>query len=226
MDRPLFVVIDGLDECDRASRNSLLKLLKTLSQKTMTLKIILSSRPHFEMLERDDVITEFTVKNRLPFLSEDVRALVVEKLSQSAQGSGIWMKMVVELIEARKIRALGMMRYFLAQLPLPGQLSRLYSSLLSRCTSNDFENEQLAVMALKLLAATRRPLSIPELAWAVALGAAQQQVTTIAALAKLVDHERVISLIYLFVARIKFSDEKKRQVRIVHQSVKEFIIKE
>ncbi len=52
LDRPLFVIIDGLDECDRASQKSLLKSLKTLSQKTLRLKIILSSRPQEEILEQ------------------------------------------------------------------------------------------------------------------------------------------------------------------------------
>jgi hypothetical protein len=48
----------------------------------------------------------------------------------------------------------------------------------------------------------------------------------VAALAKLVDHQRVISLIQLFVAYVDFGNVKKRQVRLVHQSVKEFIIRE
>jgi hypothetical protein len=64
------------------------------------------------------------------------------------------------------------------------------------------------------------------IAWAVALGAAQKVVTTVAALAKLVDHQRVMSLIQPFVAHVDFSDVKKRQVRLVHQSVKEFVIRE
>ncbi len=131
--------------------------------------------------------------------------------------------MVVELIEVRGIRALGPMRLFLEEIPLPGQLSKLYVTLLTRSTSNDPGNQELASIALKLLAATRRPLSILELAWAVALSAAQQEVTTVAALAKLVDHQRVMSLIQPFITRINFSDVRKRQIRLIHQSVKEFI---
>ena len=241
LDRPLFVVIDGLDECDRASRNSLLKLLKTLSQKTPRLKIILSSRPQEEILEqlnemaridlgpdakRDGIIARQTVERQLFYLSKDVRALVIDMTTRLAQGSAIWTKMVVEFIEVRGIRALGPMRLFLEDVPLPGQLSKLYVTLLTRSTSNDPGNQELASIALKLLAVTRRPLSIMELAWAVALSAAQQEVTTVAALAKLVDHQRVMSLIQPFVTRIDFSDVRKRQIRLIHQSVKEFIIAE
>ncbi len=241
IDRPLFIVIDGLDECDRASQNNLLRSLKILMEKTPRFKVILSSRPQEEILEqldgiakidlgsdveRDRVIVENTVERKLFYLSKDVRALVTETLSRLAQGSAIWTKMVVELIEVRRIRALDPMEDFLEKIPLPEQLSELYVNLISRCTSNDPENQKLATTALEVLAITRRPLSILELAWAVALGAAQKRVTTVAALAKLVDHQRVMSLIQPFVAHVDFDDVKKRQVRLVHQSVKEFIVRE
>ncbi|KAI9652058.1 MAG: hypothetical protein M1831_007250 [Alyxoria varia] len=241
LDRPLFIVIDALDECDRDSRNRVIKLLKTLLHKNPRLKILLSSRSEEEILEqldktvrvdlvsnvgRDGVIVEHTVQKRLAYLSRDVKALVIRELSRLAQGSAIWTKMLIELIEVRGIRALDPMRQFLERMPLPNQLSELYSSLLSRCTSNDPENRELAIIALKLLAVTRRPLSILELAWAVALAAARQNVTTVAALAKLIDHQRVLALIHPFITRIDFGDVTKRQVRLVHQSVKDYIQKE
>jgi KAP family P-loop domain len=39
LDRPLFIVIDGLDKCDRASQNSLLKSFKILLQSIRGLKL-------------------------------------------------------------------------------------------------------------------------------------------------------------------------------------------
>ena len=241
LDRPFFVVIDGLDECDRASRKNLFKLLTTLSQKTPRLKVILSSRPEEEILKqldkvaridlssdahRDAVIVRHTVEGQLSHLSEDVRALITKTLSRLAQGSAIWTKMVVELIAVRRIRALGPMRLFLEEMPLPEQLTKLYAAMISRHSSDDSENKELAATALKLLAAAWRPLSIQEVAWAVALAVAQHEVATVAALAQLVDHERVMSLIHPFITRIDFNDVRKRQVRLVHQSVKDFIIRE
>ncbi|MCJ1435357.1 hypothetical protein MMC27_004729 [Xylographa pallens] len=241
LDRPLFVVIDGLDECDRASRNSLLKLLKVLSQETPRLKVILSTRPQEEILEqldemarielgsdiqRDGIIVKQTVERQLYYLSEDVRALVIDRTTRLAQGSAIWTRMVVELIEVRGIRALGPMQLFLEEIPLPRQLSKLYFTLLTRSTSNDSGNQELASNALKILAVARRPLSILELAWAVALSTAQQKVTTAAALDKLVDNQRLMSMIQPFITRIDFNNIRKRQVRLIHQSVKEFIIAE
>ncbi|KAM0424851.1 hypothetical protein ACHAPT_009907 [Fusarium lateritium] len=241
IDRPLFFVIDGLDECDRASRSILLASLENLSQKIPRLKVVLSCRPQEEILgqmdgmakinlvcdaKRDGVIVEKTVKRRLFYLSEDVKTLVMERLSRLAQGSAIWTKMVIELIEVRGIRAPGPMRLFLEELQLPGQLSGLYATLFSRCSSDDPENKELASTALRILATARRPLSIMELAWAATLGTTRREVTTVAALGDLVDHQRVMSLVHPFISRLDFSDVKKRQIRLVHQSVKEFITEE
>ncbi|GKZ25938.1 hypothetical protein AbraIFM66951_002452 [Aspergillus brasiliensis] len=236
-DRPVFFVIDGLDECDRTSRGGFLHLLEMLSEKVPSLRILLSSRPEQEILEqlgeiavieltsnagRDRVVVEKLVQDQLSYLSVDVKALVQERLSRSAQGSAIWTKMVVELIKVRRIRAADPMQWFLANMPLPRQLSDLYATLFLRCTSDEPENQELASTALKLLAVAYRPLSLLELAWAATLGVAH--VTTVDALASLVDYERIISLIYPFIARVDMSDVRRRQVRLVHQSVKEFIL--
>ncbi|KAG9188865.1 hypothetical protein G6011_07570 [Alternaria panax] len=239
LDRLLFIVIDGLDECDSTSRNTLLKYLKRLSTKTPRLRIFLSSRPEEEILrqlsqvpridmksdaDRDSVIVRHTVEGRLSHLSTDVRKLVTDTLSRRAKGSAIWSKMAIELIEVRKISAPGPMRRFLEEMPLPGQLSSLYDKLLLRNSSDDIENQELATMALKLLAVACRPLSIQELAWAVALAATRAKVNTVAALSELVDHQRITGLIHPFINRIDFTDTKKRQVQFVHQSVREYII--
>ncbi|KFZ04192.1 hypothetical protein V502_10338 [Pseudogymnoascus sp. VKM F-4520 (FW-2644)] len=241
LDRPLFIVIDGLDECDRESRNSLLRSLKILSQKTPRLKIMLSSRPQEEIMEqlngmakidlgpdtkRDRIIAEVTVERRLSHFSKDVRTLVTDSLSRLAKGSAIWTKMVVELIGVRQISAPNPMQAFLEKIPLPAQLSELYVKLFSRYTANDPENQKLAATALNILAVTRRSLSILELSWAVALDAVQEGVTTVAALAKLVDHHRVMNLIQPFISQIDFGDLKKRQVGLHHKSAQEFIVRE
>lgn len=239
LDRPLFIVIDGLDECDRASRKTLLGLLKTVSQKTPRLKILLSSRPEKEILDqlkdastidlgsdhqRDAAIVRYSVENQLSYLSEDVRVLVIETLSRLARGSAIWTRMTVKLIEIRRIEEFGPMRNFLEQMQLPERLSDLYVSMMSRYSSDDPENMELATIALKLLAVACRPFSIQELAWAVALAAAQHKINSVSALAQRVDQQRVMNLIHPFITRTDFSDSRKRQIRLVHQSVKEFII--
>ncbi|PYH50974.1 uncharacterized protein BO96DRAFT_488655 [Aspergillus niger CBS 101883] len=214
-DRPVFFVIDGLDECDRTSRGSFLHLLEMLSGKVPSLRILLSSRPEQEILEqlgetavmeldanteRDTVVVERLVQDQLSYLLIDVKALVQKRLSHSARGSAIWTKMIVELIKVRRIRAIDPMQRFLENMLLPRRLSDLYETLLFCCTSDEPENQELAAT----------------------LGLAH--VTTVDALASLVDHERIMSLIHPFIARVDMSDVKRRQVRLVYQSVKKFIL--
>ena len=74
------------------------------------------------------------------------------------------MKIVVELIEVRRITALGSIRLFLEEMPLPKQLLKLYITMISRHSSDNTENKQLVAIALKLLATAWRPLSIQEIA--------------------------------------------------------------
>lgn len=241
LDRPLYLVLDGLDECDTGSRDVLLQTLRGLSQKTSGLKVVLSSRPWGDILdqldevpkidvgtdpERDRIIAQKTVETKLAPLDADTRRLVVERLSLSAQGSAIWTKMTVEVIAAHKIRAPGRMKKFLDDLPQPRKLSELYAGLFLRCAGDEPEAQDMAATALEVLGAARRRLSILELAWAVALGTAGPDVTTIAEVEELVDGKGVMALIQPFVAPVDFNDLKKRQVVVVHQSAKEFILSE
>ncbi|WPH01822.1 Hypothetical protein R9X50_00467600 [Acrodontium crateriforme] len=239
LERSLFIVIDGLDECDRTSRIRLLRLLQKSAESNKRLKILVCSRPNEEILQRfddlaridlisdshrDRMIVEHTVKLQLMYLPQNVKELVIDHLSSMAQGSAIWTKMVVKLIEERQIRALGPMKHFLGKIPLSGQLSILYDDLLSRCTSNVPDNQNLAKSALSLLAASSRPLSRTELAWAAALATAPPDVKSIAALSELVDEERLIGLVRPFVATFKSDEIKNDRFRLVHQSVKEYVI--
>ncbi|KAG2002730.1 hypothetical protein GB937_009603 [Aspergillus fischeri] len=235
INRPIYFVIDGLDECDRASRGSLLHILGTLLWKARRLKILLSTHPKQMILEqlgeaawikldhnaeRDAIVADKIIENQLSYLSPNVKILVCDQLSRLAQGSAIWMKMIVKLIKVRKISAINPIRHFMQNIPLPKQLTSLYATLFSHSTSDDPENQQLASTALKLLAVTHRPFSILELAWAVTLDFTH--VTTVNDLACLVDHQRIMSLIHPFIARVDLKDVRAHQVHLVHQSVKEF----
>jgi hypothetical protein len=238
VDRPIFIIIDGLDECDRESREQILRLLNNASQKSARVKTMLLSRPSEEIIEqlslaaridfktdtrRDAVIASHAVESQLSHLSADVRYLITETVSRRAQGSAIWTKMMINLIQVRRHRALGPISDLLEDASAPESLSSLYNTLLFRCSSGDLENYDIGSTALRLLAVARRPLSITELAWTVAMAISPPHVTTIAALSRLVDHHRVFECIHPFITQIDYSDLQKRQVGLVHQSVREFL---
>lgn len=241
LNRELFIVIDGLDECDIESQKELVTLLDSLLKKTSRLKVYFSSRPQegIERLlqgsteirwvstkERDAIIVEHTVKRCLRECSAAIQRLVTERLSELAQGSAIWVKLTVEFIQKRKIQADGPMKRFLADIPSPAALSQLYAKLFAHMVGEDFDNEQLASNALEILAVARRPLSILELGWAIALNDPCAEVRTVEALKDYVDGKRALSLLQPFLSQIDFQDVKRNQVKLVHHSLKELILRD
>ncbi|KAL8836220.1 MAG: hypothetical protein Q9170_002997 [Blastenia crenularia] len=241
MNRELFVVIDGLDECDSESQKELVSMLGSLSEKTPRLKVFFSSRPH-EVIEnilqgsteirwvptqeRDAIIVGHAVKRCLGGFPAAVQSLVTQRLSELARGSAIWVKFTVELIQKRKIQAIGPIKTFLADIPSPAALSQLYARLFVHQVEDDFDNEQLASTALEILAVARRPLSILELGWAIALNDPCAEVRTLEALKDYVDERRALSLLQPFLSQVDFQDVKKYQVKLVHHSLKELILRE
>ena len=241
LNRDLFVVIDGLDECDNESQKELITLLKSLLKKTPRLKVFFSSRPQegiksllqgsteirwVPTRKRDEIIVEYTVKKYLRDLSTAIQSLVAERLSEMAQGSAIWVKLTVELIQKRKIHAIGPMKTFLADIPSPAALSQLYAKLFAHPVGGDPDNERLASNALEILAVARRPLSILELGWALAVNDPCAEVRTVEALQDYVDEQRASSLLQPFLSKIDDQDVNKHQVKLLHHSLKELILRD
>lgn len=238
LDRPLFLVIDGFDECNMESRTVLLETLQALSQNISETKVVLSSRPCRDILDqldefpkidigsdeaRDKIIAEKIFEMNLASLDPDVKQFAVERLASLAEGCVIWTKMTVADIATQNISELGSMKEFLDSMPLPQELSDFYASLFSRSTGKDPEVQHMAATALEILCVAQRRLGILELAWAVAL-VTHPDCTTVAEVAGLVDYQCVMSLIGLFIAGVDFNDLKKRQVTFVHPSAKEFVL--
>jgi Ankyrin repeats (3 copies) len=241
LDRPLFIVIDALDECDRQSRVKIVTLFDALSKETPRLKVLFTCRP-LEWVgntlggvsqirwkpnrERDAVIVKHTVENCLEGLDAATQSLVIEKLSDLADGSAIWVKLMVNLIQIRKIRSLGRMKVFLADMSAPAELSKLYARLFAQMTADDSDNELVAGFALEVLAVAQRPLSILEFGWAVALSDSMGEVRLVEELQDYVDAQRVLSLVQPFISQLDFKDIRRRQVRLVHHSLKTLILRE
>lgn len=241
LERQLFIVIDGLDECGEESRTDLVNLLGDLSRQTSKLKVFLSSRPQ-ESIEnllhnatqirwrpsqdRDTIIVDHIVTRYLGDRSSAVRSLVSDRLTELARGNAIWVKLTVELLQKQKKQAVGPVKTFLKNITPPAALSELYAKLFSGVTDNDRENERLVTKALEVLAVARRPLSILELGWVVALNESDLDVQTIDELEDYVDEKRILSLLQPFISLVDFKDVKTSQVRLVHQSLKELILQD
>jgi hypothetical protein len=238
LQRPVCFVIDGLDECDRQTRKQLVDTLKRVSNKSSRIKVLLSARPDDEIIRqlsevpqlkmktsivRDEIIVRHHV-DKLDHLSDEVRSMMVATLSPLVSGSAIWVTMVIKLIELKEIRAKGSMERFLKEITLPEDLAGLYDQIIHRLAGGDKDNISIIIAALGIVSASRRPMTILELAWAVALAVPPYKIGSIAELADAVDHERVIKLIYPFISTIDHQSLEQRQIRLTHQSVKEFVV--
>lgn len=239
LDRPAFLIIDGLDECDDISRIAVLDLCKHLMRPNRSVKFLLLSRRNEDVLARfgdeariylisdamrDRAIVTRTVDLQLTHLSAELKDVIIDRLSHIADGSAIWTKMVVQLLHDRRIRALGPLQRILADVPLPSQLSQLYDRLLLRSISDDEENSELASAALVILTGTSRPLSVIELAWAATLATTPAFGSTVALLSGYVDSQRVLSLVLPFVSISDAEGVYEQRVQVVHQSVKEYVL--
>ena len=245
LDRTVIIIIDGLDECNDQSLPEILTLLRTMSEKTPRLKVFLSSRPGeaieaMELLHepvqialipdrsRDEAIVDHVVSNNLKGLSESTRNMVISRLRDAAEGSAIWITLTVDLMRRRKISAHARMEAFFRDMPLPNELSQLYSRLFHETTNGDHENSQLVANALETLAVTRRPLSILELGWVSALHESLEDVTSETAVSDVenwVDERRILDLVQPFILYVDTTDVKRSQVRLVHQSLRSLILR-
>ncbi|OAQ96024.1 hypothetical protein LLEC1_03761 [Akanthomyces lecanii] len=238
-ERPVFIFLDGLDECDDKSCAELVTSLRNHQRLMPTLRCCVSLRYHEHIQTlldgcseihmqsdpgRDAVIVAHMVKERLPFLESEARTLVTKRLSELAKGSAIWVQMAVDLLAIRKTRAIAKLRAFLRdELPDSG-LSALYAKLFSLVTGQDNDNARALSDGLEILAIAARPLSITELGWAVALRDPETSVETVRELSEYVDTKRLLGLLSPFIASVQFEAENIRQVRLFHQSVRELVV--
>lgn len=252
--RPVLFAIDGLDECDRDSRDSLLSFLNGISDKNKQVKYLVSSRTQDHIqeslgngkqvawinlkpgLSRDNLIISKEVNGRLRYCSNELKEMVSKTLSAKAEGNALWIRMVVSTIQASGITNLEKMTETLKNLPLPDEMSQLYQKLFRHCVEGYEPNSNLAWSALKILAAARRDLTAKELAWGAAMAFVGESYKEIAQVGTEADYDRIVGLIRPFVTElgspaagvdtnsVSAGSDPDVKVRLTHQSVKQFVL--
>lgn len=151
--RPLYVVIDGLDECDGDHRLKLVTDFDAMSRNANKLKVLFSTR-NFEdiinnqtnssaMIElkpnknRDGIIARHLVQRHPEDFSPAIQEQVINYLIREADGSAIWMRLTVDYIRKRNIRNPLKMDKLLSNHPLPRDLAKVYQSLFTDLTGGD-----------------------------------------------------------------------------------------
>ena len=241
--RSIFVIIDGLNECDEDSQNKLVTLLNAVSADNSKFKVFFTCQPQKRfkrLLDKATVVEWFPdrhrdapmiidmVHQRLNYLDDsseslEIKKVVIERLSEMTRGCAIWASLTIQLIQARHISKVGSMTRFLNDLSPSAELSEIYARLFTHLTKDE-ENRRLATYALEILAVAARPLSILELGWAVTLHDPYTSTQTMDELKACVDEERVMRLLQPFISQVKFTDLKSHQVRLVHESLQQLIL--
>ncbi|OAA60653.1 Ankyrin repeat-containing domain protein [Cordyceps fumosorosea ARSEF 2679] len=225
LDRPVLLAIDGLDECDDVSRTALLTILDNLSGEIAHVRFILTSRTDIVVSgkadqsvhrvhlrpgsDRDRLIVEKQINDNMKDYSEEIKQYVSEKLSYKAQGCAVWIRMVVSTIRSSRITLKEGMEAFLREMPLPDELSNMYQNLFRHCTTGCSCNTDIAWSALKILASTRRDLTIKELAWGASMANARPSESDkeieIAKIKMEADCDRIWQLIRPFITELNSS---------------------
>ena len=248
----VFIVLDGLDECEEDARGDLLDLFRDLIRNGALVKVFVSSRQrddiqrtltrsgateedqpapqiplfHINMNpneERDRVLARDLAKKPLQEIEDvEVRERAIEQLAKRAGGSAIWLQMAMKSLAGAKNEQ--RIEKCLKFLETSPELVDMYEALFKDAESATCDDREILERALETLAVARRPMTVDELARAANIDDAGNE-ESLALLNEAAEGVDFLSLIRPFVATLEESaDGKGPRVRLVHQSLRELLL--
>ncbi|KAH8744672.1 ankyrin repeat-containing domain protein [Diaporthe sp. PMI_573] len=245
----VFIVLDGLDECEEDVRSALLVLFRDLISNGAMVKLFVSSRQRDDILqtlsssetteeahqiplfhidmkpteERDRVLAKHLAAKPLRQIQDNrVREKAIEQLAKQARGSAIWLHMAMaSLAGAKNEHRIEKCLEFLQTDP---RLVDWYERLFRDAESATCNDREILERALETLAVARRPMTIDELARAANIDDAENG-ESLLLLNEAAEEIDFLSLIRPFVATLDESaNGKALRVRLVHQSLLELLL--
>jgi ankyrin repeat protein len=233
-DQPAFIVLDGIDECDSATMNDVIRQLRGL-QKKMKLKLCVSMRidpanheiislpsvdnasrvclpddnPDIEGYIRAELETRVE-SGKLKLGDPAVILEIAEKLTEGSQGMFLWVALQLETLCTMQTDAA--IRHALAD--LPRDLAETFSRILTRSVQGG-SSYQWRILAL--ITAAFRPMTTEELreALSVTPGDTDWQASSMI--------NDIISAIACC-GSVLVVDEEEQTVRFVHHSFEQFLL--
>ena len=233
--KPIYLVLDGLDQCESDQQEIILKTIKALQESIKILLCIsarwepdqnpipqmgeLSSLTTYKIPEDnpdivafiDTEINDCISSGRLTISSREIIPIVKELLASKSEGMFLWASLSLKMLcsqpsEHDILQAL-------QDLPLPNNLPEVYSRLLSR-DRNTNKHYQEAI--LQLVAVAIRPLKIQELqeALSVEVGNTEWNPT------RLINN---MSALLACCSGVIIVDEEELTVRFVHDSARQYL---
>ena len=233
--RRTYLIIDGLDECPNkvecSKRNHLIRALNSLyktSNATATLKILVTSRPEYDIQQelRDEpsfciqsqhvqadvethIWAEIAKMPRVWNMPLEVREKLVSDLADRADGTFRWAQCQLEVLQ--KVKTRRALRDALDTLPTG--LHETYDRILEPIDDADFE---YVFRALNWLVGAKRPLLLKELVEAIAIDPFKSRLD--------IDERLIVpeEIFDLCSSLIRTMDDQT--VVLAHLSVKEYLL--
>ncbi|KAI0968730.1 hypothetical protein F4678DRAFT_464345 [Xylaria arbuscula] len=240
-ERPLYVILDGLDECTTDTLEMLVPFIRDFPKKT-PVKFCLTARHSHDIIdilressfciqmiedsERDAAIVRHMVKLKLPQLDENLQSEIITQLTAQVGGSAIWIKVSIDLLRQHydEIDNMEDLIDLLKREICYSELSQLYGKLFSRIATTSTKKYVLCT-ALEILAVAKRPLLSQELKWAIAFERDRKKV--LSEIDKSVEKapvKSVLSWLRPFISLIDDEDPAKSYVRLAHESIRELVL--
>jgi len=184
--KPLYVIVDAIDESDHDDRRSIIELICKLCSKEnpYNIKIFIASRPVAElkhciqnhsviMLQDENTqdISRFAdgfLKNELK-LTGNILAEAADYITGNAQGVFVWVALVKT--ELHRLVETGCRNSEILQRlkDLPQDLEELYKLMLARLEGGEDRDIQDGIRIFRFVLFARRPLAVAELRHALAI---------------------------------------------------------
>lgn len=235
----VYIVLDAVDECEIGTLNDLARLFEELLDHGALLKVFFSMRHNDEaesLLPLGTVKIECqtspkqshalaTFQAKRLHISENIRGTVVDEVASRADGSAIWIRMALEYLHKRKIRNQTELDEAIQKLANYKSLTEMYWRLFEKCRNDLDENESVLTIALDTLAVVQRPLTVEELAYVVFIELDRDDgLPTIERLDGRAQGIGVLDIVRPFVHKLQVEGGKD-QVRLVHHSLRELILR-
>lgn len=233
-----YIVLDGLDECEKVSRTDFLRRLNNYFQPEVTnpskpyLKVLITSRPYREIelliskhrtirLKTEDEgsniqadITRFISQKvdemqEICYYNSELKKRVRTKLESGADGMFLWVTLVVQELLDTPIHLVSE-----ALETTPDTLNDLYTYLLKRLTGR---KAQIATKILTWVVLAPEPMSVTGLAIACAVKSTDESESSI-------DHSLVDGFAHDIALCGPILKVQLGVVYLVHQSAKDFLL--
>ena len=175
------IIIDGIDECDQASRTMLIRKFSSLlkTQSSSRIKVLITSRPNIDVYHSVNLPSHswacLSLEECAQIISEDIEIVVQKKLDilcgkgvckpnsrevlkrmlvAKADCTFLWLTLIFDAIEGRRMLLARDMEELIES--LPAGLDETYGRLLESIPQEDCET---AARMLRVIVASKRPLT-------------------------------------------------------------------